>query len=916
MAKQYSWLDLARLYGVTIAAVTILVFSGLDRSLNNWLSDSYSSWLSHNSHAPLTIVSIDAKSLEAMGTWPWNREVYAKALDELAQTDIQGLFIDIDFSTSSEREQDIKLWNAIDRFAQSKPLLLPAFLQQSHQNANSLSITKPEIETNNNIQLVSVNIKPGNDSLVRAVESGFIFAGQQYLTAGAVLASAAGQHTQIDFSINPRSFNYLSFIDLIEGRYDKTLLDGHRVLIGATAIELGDNIAVPVYGSLPGVVVQAIIAETFRQGALNPSKRFFETVSTLCLLGLVSLLIVNRKLKNALLLSCAILLASQFAGIASQFVFRVPPNFALPLLFFSALIFSLLTNKINKGTLEVLQLKLSLLSKSSIIDAVFEHSNDNIICIDKQHNITQVSSSMAELLSTKATELIGLPISRFLPMFEDIPEISVTEKVDTYSNDNTQLEPGQGEPIPVELSINPVQLGADVSYAIIIRDRRKQIKREQELRHQTLHDKLTGLPNRKYLLEKIRKSIANDDPLTIAHIDIGFFKEVNDHYGHTFGDEILICLASTIRNTISDKGLCFRLDGAEFAVLLTGSLSRGEVKALVQDIHQGASRPINIDGYTVELGLHIGVACLEDAHNDSVELLRHADMALQRSKANRSVYASFDSSLYNTNHRFIELLPKLREAIASNQLMPVFQPKISLVDNTPSGCEMLLRWSDDNGNPISPDVFINVAENSQLIAPLTINNIQQVLDLEALWIQHKLPNQVAINLSARLLSNTRLIDDLISLAKSSMGYIQIEFEITETALMVNQSIATKSAASLREAGFKISIDDYGTGYSSLSYIRDLGAHTIKIDKSFVDNIETDENSRTILKSTVKMAQELTLTTVAEGIENNQQAAFLKNIGCDVGQGYRFGKPMPIKEYIHWCASQSGNLPPEELGQTA
>ena len=916
MEKQKTRTDQIRLTVVALVITLATLALGLDRPLKNWLSDGYSSWLSHNSRAPITIVSIDAKSLGAIGTWPWNRSVYAKAINELEKTEINELFVDIDFSAARDAEQDSKLWDAINSFAQKKPLLLPTFLQQSQQNNADLTITKPRLESNEYIQLVSVNIKPNLDSLVREVAPGFTFEDQQYMTAGAVLAGAEGQGTQIDFSINPSSFNYLSFIDLIEGNYDAQQLKGQSILIGATAIELGDNIAVPVYGSLPGVVVQAIIAETFRQGALNAPSPIVEAVFTLSLCSIVSLLITSRKWKTALLFSIAIFTLSQLAGIISQFVFRTQPNFALPLLYFFALTFSLLTNKINRGTLEVLQLKLNLLSRNSIIDAVFENSNDNIICIDNDETITQLSSSMANLLSRNSSELVGQSINRFLPEFKNVSVLLLTGEEDNNSSGYTLLKSDRGAFIPVELSINPIRLGTNVSYAIIIRDRREQLKRESELRHQTLHDKLTGLPNRKYLLEKIDAAIHGNDPLTIAHIDIGFFKEVNDHYGHTFGDQVLISLSRSIEKTICEKGMSFRLDGAEFAVLFAGSLDREEIKTLVQDIFDAASQPITFDSYTVELGLHIGVACLKDAHNDSVELLRHADMALQRSKANRSLYASFDSSLDNTNNRFIELLPKLREAIATNQLTPVFQPKVSLANNTPVGCEMLLRWKDEKNTPIPPDVFINVAENSQLIAPLTLSNIQQVLDLEALWLEQKLPKQVAINLSARLLSNAQLIDNLITLAKTSMGYIEIEFEITETALMVNQSIAKRSAAALRKAGFKIAIDDYGTGYSSLSYIRDLGADTIKIDKSFIDNIDTDENSRTIVQSTVKMAQELNLTTVAEGIENTGQSQFLSTIGCDVGQGYCFGKPLSIEDYIQWCHDQSGELKPPSLGQTA
>lgn len=536
------------------------------------------------------------------------------------------------------------------------------------------------------------------------------------------------------------------------------------------------------------------------------------------------------------------------------------------------------------------------------IRAALISANEAILCIraDGQIEFSSIGFENRFSVSNEATR--GQDIATLLPDFQPLQSLSHDHSDDEYIHDSSRtiLTTGGNESVPVSVSINPIEIDEARFFTLFLHDLRDQVKREQALEHQSLHDRLTNLPNRKYLHKTIGKQLSNDDSLTVCLLSLNYFKEINDLYGHECGDKVLIAFSERLKKYNRDGACSFRLDGAEFAMTFRQRLSKQEINAHVKALSYMCQSPFVIDDYTIELGVSIGIA-ISTTHSitETEEILHQADIALQNCRETQVKYVVFDAQLENQQVAYVEIIPMLRRAIESDQLQVHFQPKVCLRTGDVIGCEMLTRWITEEGDRIPPDLFIKIAENAQLMENLIFSCLFKLADLEEQWTIWSLPRKVAINLSAKLLSNKRFIGELISCVDTLLGHLDIEFEITETALMANPAVALKSISELKQSGYTIAIDDFGTGYSSLAYIRDLGADVLKIDKSFIDDIADNEDSQIIVKSTIGMAHDLGLTVVAEGIENASQQDYLKRINCDVGQGYLYAKAMDFRGYGKW-----------------
>ena len=536
------------------------------------------------------------------------------------------------------------------------------------------------------------------------------------------------------------------------------------------------------------------------------------------------------------------------------------------------------------------------------IRAALSSANEAILCIRADGRIEFSSIGFENRFSVSNEATRGQDIATLLPDFQPLHSLSHDHSDDEYIHDSSRtiLTTGGNESVPVSVSINPIEIDEARFFTLFLHDLRDQVKREQALEHQSLHDRLTNLPNRKYLHKTIGKQLSNDDSLTVCLLSLNYFKEINDLYGHECGDKVLIAFSERLKKYNRDGACSFRLDGAEFAMTFRQRLSKQEINAHVKALSYMCQSPFVIDDYTIELGVSIGIA-ISTTHSitETEEILHQADIALQNCRETQVKYVVFDAQLENQQVAYVEIIPMLRRAIESDQLQVHFQPKVCLRTGDVIGCEMLTRWITEEGDRIPPDLFIKIAENAQLMENLIFSCLFKLADLEEQWTIWSLPRKVAINLSAKLLSNKRFIGELISCVDTLLGHLDIEFEITETALMANPAVALKSISELKQSGYTIAIDDFGTGYSSLAYIRDLGADVLKIDKSFIDDIADNEDSQIIVKSTIGMAHDLGLTVVAEGIENASQQDYLKRINCDVGQGYLYAKAMDFRGYGKW-----------------
>lgn len=408
-------------------------------------------------------------------------------------------------------------------------------------------------------------------------------------------------------------------------------------------------------------------------------------------------------------------------------------------------------------------------------------------------------------------------------------------------------------------------------------------------------DALTDLPNRRHfermLSERVALSEGQPNKFIVGMIDLDGFKPINDVYGHVVGDEVLVEAARRIRRAMSDIGTAARVGGDEFAIIVDHHDDVETAGLIARKLRDVFHDPITIGAITTRLSCSCGFSMYPASGHDAARLIDRADMALYRAKAqDRGGFAIFSASFEDAACERAMIEQELRHAIAGDQLTVHFQPILDLAHSHLVGFEALARWNHPKMGQVSPAVFVPIAEQTGLIDLMTTALLRKAARIAARWPSHLV---LSFNLSAYQLDKPNAGLKIIGiLAECGLPPHRFEAEITETAILRNISASRATIEALKAAGVRISLDDFGTGFSSLSHVKDLPLDKIKIDKSFVDRVCTDEKIGNIVRSIINMCEFLDLACVAEGIERKDQLDFLKDNNCSGGQGYLFSRPIP------------------------
>lgn len=431
---------------------------------------------------------------------------------------------------------------------------------------------------------------------------------------------------------------------------------------------------------------------------------------------------------------------------------------------------------------------------------------------------------------------------------------------------------------------------------------RKQI--EEQLLHDALHDKLTGLPNRVLFIERLTQALARyqkhpDELCAVLFLDLDQFKKINESLGHEFGNELLIEIAQKIRSYLPLNYTLARLGGDEFIILLNDLKSESEGIEIAEKILEICNTPFKLKGNEIFTSVSIGIAFSSDRYSNPEDMLRDADLTLYQGKdTGRNCYHVFDKTMYFKLLKRVEIESLLRKAIEAKEFTLYYQPIISLSNQKLTGFEALIRWNSPTKGFISPADFIPITEETGLIISLGEWVFLQAAKQSVIW-QNMFPDlslTISINVSGKQLIEPNLlkrIDKILSDTKVNPKSLKVE--VTETILMDNFDYAKHILQEIQSRNITISLDDFGTGYSSLSYLHILPLNTLKIDRSFVTPIETHPEKSAIVKAIVTLAHNLSLDVIAEGIETPKQAEVLNSIGCDYGQGYLYSKPVNAQE---------------------
>ena len=421
---------------------------------------------------------------------------------------------------------------------------------------------------------------------------------------------------------------------------------------------------------------------------------------------------------------------------------------------------------------------------------------------------------------------------------------------------------------------------------------------EAKVAYMAHYDGLTDLPNRRLFNETLGRALArrSDDGIAILYLDIDHFKTINDTLGHVIGDEVLKVTAQRIESCLGHRDMVARLGGDEFAVLLANASGEADIRLVADAIVAAMSESMFIDRQEVLAGVSIGIAQAPD-HGDSAEaLIKNADLALYHAKqTGRGRAAVFEIDMHEAMQarRLIEM--DLRAALGRDQLELHYQPLVNLESGETTSYEALLRWNHPEQGLIMPASFIPIAEETGHIVQLGEWVIRTALLEAARWPQHL---SVSVNLSPVQMRSTNLVPTIVNaLAASGVAAQRLEFEITETVLMHDTQANLAVLHQLRALGVRIALDDFGTGYSSLNYLRSFPFDKIKIDRCFVDEVDSCHDSRAIVRAVTGLAANLGMVTTAEGVEREDQLDELRREGCTEVQGYLLSRPMPVDQIV-------------------
>lgn len=428
--------------------------------------------------------------------------------------------------------------------------------------------------------------------------------------------------------------------------------------------------------------------------------------------------------------------------------------------------------------------------------------------------------------------------------------------------------------------------------------------REQQsrLNYMAFHDALTGLPNRALFYDRLNHGLArakrSGGKLVAMLLDLDRFKYINDSLGHDAGDLLLKAISQRLKECVRDMDTVARLGGDEFVVVLEGIHDIEDVGFVAQKILATISRPINIQGHDISTTVSIGISVYPDDGTQADELLKTADIAMYKAKeSGKNNYQFYAEGMNASAVNFLLLENDLRRAIEQDQLTLYYQPQFDLQTDSLVGMEALVRWQHPERGLVSPAHFIPLAEETGLIVPLSEWVLRRACEQQKTWLKSgRYAGKVAVNLSPRQFRQSNFPERVAEiLADTGLPATHLELEITESSAMEHASETINMMNVLNQMGISLAIDDFGTGYSSLAYLKRFPIHKLKIDRSFICDVATNQNDAAIAKSIINLAHNMSLNVVAEGVEYDDQATWLRERGCDQVQGFFYAKPMSAEQ---------------------
>jgi diguanylate cyclase (GGDEF)-like protein/PAS domain S-box-containing protein len=531
-----------------------------------------------------------------------------------------------------------------------------------------------------------------------------------------------------------------------------------------------------------------------------------------------------------------------------------------------------------------------------------------VIATDLEGNVLYWNRAAEEIYGWSSEEALGRSL-RDLTVCEEslekVEEVASELRAGRAWSGETVLRRKDGSHVPVLGTASPLfdDRGSLVGMIGVSTDISERKALEDELERRASHDPLTGLPNRPAFVDRLGQALRrarrrknSRNKVGVLFMDLDGFKTINDSLGHEAGDRFLVTVAERLKNRLRPEDTLARFGGDEFAVLLEDTANVTEAIRVAQRIAESLQEPLAVNGHQVSVSTSVGIALSSEHTDDPEGMLRRADAAMYRAKEQGpGRYAVFDPTMQARAQERLELEAELGRALKRGEFVLYYQPEVSLHDGTIVGFEALLRWQHPERGLLQPQAFMPVAEETDLIVPIGRWVLEEACGQAKRWEEERPsdpPATIEVNFSSRQLARRglpRTIEEV--LRRADLEAHRLALDITETILIKASEDYAQTLDALKKMGIRLHLDDFGTGYSSLSYLKRFPVERVNVDRSFVKGLAENPTDTALVRMIIDLCHTLGVEVLAEGIETSEQAALLRDMGCDLGQGYYFARPM-------------------------
>ena len=785
--------------------------------------------------------------------------------------------------------------------------MLPAFKQSlgNGDHGKTIYVNRPLLQFGKYAWSATANVAIEPDGMVRHYSYGETLDGNFLPSVGALLGGNFNSKElplQIDFIIDADSLPTVSYVDVLRG--DLATLNKLRhkkIIIGATAIELGDRFNVPSGHVVPGATLQALASESILQ---NRALHSTSSIVALGGLGVVMLLMgvlwrrVSISTGVAVLVGLAVAIES--AAVFLQAKLPIVVDTSLWQAAIAAYLAALAIDEVDfRGLLvSIAERRFQRIAMSLV---------DGLVCTDRNGLITVWNPGAVAIFGYEPAEMIGQPLDRICASSDGV-RFSTLEMplgaLQTPGGKVMELEGRRknGETFPLEACFSEWQGIDGFQYGAVMRDISVRKREAERIRYLAEHDTLTGLANRNKLHERLDVTLAEakteQREVALLMIDLDKFKQINDTLGHACGDQLLCGVAARLNDLVEGAGLVARLGGDEFAVVIDGTDVTERAKKLSKQTSLAFSQtPFAVGARQLRVNVSIGIAIYPKDCGTVDGLLGNADLALYHAKAaGRGGYVFFEHGIRDKLESRLSLEADLGRAVEKDEFELYYQPQVNLKDGKLVGAEALIRWRHPNGI-VLPNDFMPAVNASMISDGIALWVMETAGRQGRVWQRKGHDIRLSVNLSPSQFQLGDLAATVVSVLRDT-GFSPslLELEVTESILLEDDERALEIFRLIRDLGVRIAFDDFGTGYAGLAYLKKFPLDRLKIDKSFVSKLEPNSDDMAIVGATISLGKLLGLSVIAEGIEDRVTADLLQSRGCEEGQGYYFGRPMPASEF--------------------